>query len=131
MSNIEEALSSRLTGDVAVSALIATRLYPARLPQDVTYPAVVYTRIDTEPTSAFGTAATLMNSRVQFDCWAKTYSEVKAVANAIRASLDALDTTILSVRIYGIVYSSELDIFEDETQLYRIQSDFQVMYTQT
>lgn len=130
MSSIEDALYARLSTDAAVTALVSTRIYPVHAPQGATYPAVVFTRLDTTATTALGTASRFFNSRFQFDAWAKTYESSKAIVTAIRESLDALDTTILGVRIWAIVYNTEVDIFEDETQLYRNAVDFDVIFSQ-
>ncbi len=130
MANIEDTLFSRLTNDSAVTAVLGSRFYPVKLPQGYIAPACLYRRIDEVPVHAQGTSATAMSARIQFDVFAKTFAEAKNAINKIRESLDALDSTVAGVRIYGILYISQIDFYEDDTELFRTSADFKVMYTQ-
>lgn len=131
MAIIEDAIFARLSTDSGLTALVSTRIYPMKLPDTTAYPAITYQCIDKIPASALGTASTCFAARFQFDCWGKTMSAVKNLANKLRNSLDALDTTLSGIRIYGIVYLGEFDTYEADTELYRISSDFKIMFTQT
>ncbi len=54
MSEIEEAIVSKLMSESAITALIGQRLYPQVVPQDVTLPAIAYQRIDSNPVATRG-----------------------------------------------------------------------------
>jgi hypothetical protein len=77
-------------GHAGLSALIGLRCYPDRLPENVTYPAVVYHLISAD-NSAYRThdgATTREVSRVQFDCYAETGDGAAAVGDQVRAAWD-------------------------------------------
>lgn len=127
----EDALYNRLSNDAAVSAIVSTRIFPYKLAQNCNYPALVYTFIDKIPAQAMGTASTLFFARVQIDSWAKTVAEVKNLANKVRNSLDALDATLSGIRVYGMMFLSEIDLYETDTELYRISQDYKFIFTQS
>ena len=70
--------SSPLTG------LIGTRLYPVRFPQNVTYPAIQYQKIDTIPVQSHQGASALRVSRWQFTIIAQRYSDAQLVLTAFK-----------------------------------------------
>lgn len=84
---IESDLRTFLLAQPAVSALIVDRLYPARLPQGATLPAVTYQRIAGTPVISHDGASDLARARFQFDCWAETYDAMVGLAKAVRVAL--------------------------------------------
>jgi hypothetical protein len=42
MATIEEALFYKLANDSSVKAIVSTRVYPIKFPQDVTLPCLTY-----------------------------------------------------------------------------------------
>lgn len=123
-TSLGDAIFAALTGYPALAALIGTRAYPNKLPQNEPVPALVYSVISDVPLSSMTTAVTdmLKNARVQVDAYAKTYSEVQRVALAVSAALDlrnpspGLSAELLTPR----------DLFDDETQNFRVSMDFTV-----
>lgn len=102
MITIEEGLAAFLVANAGVNALISGRVYPNKLPQDVTLPAITYQRIDSprihahDSSGATGTA----RPRMQIDCWAggsEPYKSAKAISDAVRAALDGYRGTFGTV----------------------------------
>lgn len=130
---IESALRALVLADSAVSALIGTRLYPQKLPQDPTYPAATYQRIDGPRLYDHGGATGLAEGRFQFDVWATTYSSAKAVAAAVRAALSGYSGTTGGVEIAFIRCLSESDRYEPQegdTGDRGVSMDFWAQYTE-
>jgi hypothetical protein len=84
---VEADLYSLLSGNAGVAALTSTRIYPDVLPEDCSYPAIVFSRTGTEPIvgvsgNIFGADVTLVIS-----CWSRTRTAADAVAVAVEAAL--------------------------------------------
>lgn len=131
MASIEEAIATKILATSAITAIIGTRFHWFKLEQSAAYPAIIGLVVDKVPAQALGTQSTAFAARVQFDCYAKNATTAKSLANELRKALDALDATVASTRIYGTLFLSEFDVFESDTELYRISSDFRFLYTQT
>ena len=95
-------------------------VYPLTVPQNGTYPNVVYQRVSNMQVRTHSGVA-LERPRVQLSCWAKTYAECVATAQTVKAALDLNQTDFkLATK------ENELDAQEVETGLYRIILDFYV-----
>jgi hypothetical protein len=82
--SVETDFFAAITGDAGINPLIGTRLYPVRLPDDVTLPAAAYWVVSTMPIGSGG----CKQSRVQLDLYATTYNGVKAIRDAVIAFVD-------------------------------------------
>jgi hypothetical protein len=134
---IEEGLYTKLSTTVGITNLISTRVYPNKLPQTVTLPAMTYQRIDTPRVHSHdssGSAGTA-HPRFQFDCWAETYSGAKAISDALRAALNGYKGTITSgantVVVQGALIQDErYDDFADAGML-RISCDYIIWHLES
>ena len=115
-----------LTGVTA----LGDRIYPLKLPQDVTYPAVVYQRISTTRHSAFGRDATAVEPVIQVDVYGHQsagYGTFYNLAEDVRGALQRhsggaiLDTYI----------DAERDDYEENTELFRKSFDIRPWYRET
>lgn len=129
--SIEAALVAELKAHAGLAALIGTRIYPLKLPQSATFPAVTYQRISGPRVSCMG-GDSLAHPRFQFDCWATGYLDALDVAAQVRAALQRTSGTIGSgsntasgVAIYLI---NEIDDYEPDTEYYRVTLDFIVWH---
>jgi len=131
VAEIEQALYTRLTGFAGLSALVASRVYPMRLPQSPTYPAVTYQRVAGERTPAMGADTGVMAAVVQLDAWGATYPSAKAVAKQVRLALErhrngSSDPEILDIFIER---DQDLDPAEEPVpDLFRVSLDFRVWH---
>jgi hypothetical protein len=110
---IETVLYSILTADVGVSSLIATRLYPLIIPQGVNMPAMTYQKISGQWQIQMSGPHNMSRERFQFNCWAKTYSETRALAEAVRDLLNGYDSTVDTVKIHVATLDNEFDVVEE------------------
>ena len=122
--SIASDLRTFLLADATLGGLIGTRLYPLKLPQDPTVPAMTFQWISGQRAHAADGAVGLASPRVQFDCWAETYLEVEAVFEALRKRLDGFRGTAGASRVQGAFFETERDDYEDEARLYRRSADF-------
>jgi hypothetical protein len=128
---IETSIFSRLTDEAGdLYDLTAERVYPIRMPQNVTFPCVTYQRIATERYSAMGADTQLADSRWQFDYWATDPDAIREGADALRERLQRW-TASSPVVIQDTFILSERDEFADEAgdaQLYRAILDVRLIY---
>ncbi len=80
----ETALYNYLSGHTGLKTLVDNRIYPLKLPQNPTYPAVVYQDISTTEITAMGTNPGMYTCRYQFKCFGSTKADSKAAAQQIR-----------------------------------------------
>jgi hypothetical protein len=119
-----QAVREVLEAAVAVTAIVTTRIYPARAPDRAPAPFVVVTGVSEVPQATFeaSTAATLRESRVQVDCYHKQHDQAHALAEAAEDALEA-EASADGLRAFKI---DSRDSFEDDTQLHRVQMDFSI-----
>lgn len=120
MSSVSEKVRAALIADPGVSALVNARIFPIKLKQGVTFPAVrLYISTDVPVNSLAGFTSGLRNVRVQVDAYAKRYLEAQGLADAIVGALGSLTGASLSSLLM-----SRSDLYEDENELYRVKLDF-------
>jgi len=117
------AIRDVLLASAEVQALVGARIYPNKLPQGVTLPAVVFSVVDDVPQNAItgATADRLVETRLQVDCYSTSYVEAHTLAAAIDLVVTSLDRVDLAAwRL------TSRDLYEDETRLHRVALDFSV-----
>lgn len=117
-------LYTRLTTFPALVALIGTRVYHGSLPQNPTYPAVVYHVIsDEEHWHAWG------RPRVQIDAYAGTYDSAIAIRDTVRDALDQWGAADSAVRVEDAETNSPgFEDHDPDTGIHRIGTDAILAY---
>lgn len=129
MSIIDEAIVYKVQNDSGLSALIGKKFYPLRMTQGAVPPAATYTKIDVISEHAYSTSATLFGTRYRFSALAKTAKEAKTIAIAFRTCFDGFSGTILSLKIWGVLYLDEFESYDPDAELIEISVDFRVWHT--
>lgn len=120
---VEADIVAALEADSALIALVSTRIYPDRLPQNPTYPNLVYTRTGANPQNVLEGRSTRQNAVFQFDLRAMTKAEVLSIAAALK---DAVETGTS----YSVVHTGEADFpYEPGASVYRRMIDYSVWYS--
>jgi hypothetical protein len=109
---MEEAIIAHLLGAASLVALVGARIYPARRLQASELPGVVVTRVGGERHYDDAGPVDLVASRVQVDCWARSYGEAKRVARAVRDRLIDVKTTLSGVEFQATYLEEEQDLPE-------------------
>lgn len=129
--SIETGLFTHLTTDANVSAIVDARVYPLRLMQGYTLPALTYQRISTERKPTLSGPNERVVGRFQINCFAATYSAARALADKVRISLDGRKGTLGSEDdVGGISIQGEWEDDDQQTDVYRIMLDFRIPYTE-
>lgn len=125
---IEDALRARLLADADVAALVATRVYPLKLPQGATFPAVVYQRISTTSDGvAMESPVGPVRSRVQVTAWGVTFSATRQLAEAVMHALHGWSGTAAGESVQLARLVNWLDDYEPgPPERFRVIADFYV-----
>lgn len=115
-SDIESALFAFLAADAGVSGLVASRIYPVRIPEGVALPALVYHEVSGPRIHSKDGDMSLAHPRFQFTCWADKYSDAKAVIKAVRSALIGYaGPTLEGVTVPQIVIDNEHDLEDSQS----------------
>ena len=125
---MENALYSRLSGHAGLSALVGVRVYPLRLPQDTTLPAVTYTRVGTRRLRAMGSDPGLARARFQVAAWAATFAAGRDAGEQIRAALQRWRGTLEGVVVQDSFFETEVDVYEPDTETYQRTLNFEIIH---
>lgn len=127
----EKVIYSLIENDAGVTALISGRLFPSRMPQNTTMPALVYQVISANELTPIDAQAgyQVVRTRVQITAMAKNYSEVKNTLEAVRIACLYKSGTIAGVKVISITRDSVGPDLRDDDLAFYIQSiDFIVMH---
>lgn len=134
MATAEEALRARLVAVAGITALVGSspaRVYPVKLPQSATLPAITYQRISTVRENAMGADPGIARARFQVTSWATSYSGVKALSEAVRAGLQRYDGTSAAVVVLDTFLDTEIDLFgedEEEAGIHAVAQDYTMIH---
>ncbi|MCR4300181.1 MAG: DUF3168 domain-containing protein [Sulfuricaulis sp.] len=131
----EAVIHNRLTTFAGVTALILQRTYPVALPQDSIYPCIVYRRVESNRVRGVYQDPGYAYSKIQVTAFAKTFDDLKDLAEQVRLALERFGsaltgTTIAGVLVYDIVMGSEADSYEPALDVYAHSIDFEVLHAE-
>jgi len=116
---IERTLYDLLRQDAGVSATVADRIYPVRLPDEVILPAIVYLKASCIRYASHGGPSKLASSRFQLDCYSADYLEAKQLALAAVTALHGKK----GGDIQAAFNENETDGFSTDSGIYRVTAD--------
>ena len=107
---------------------LVTRAFPVSIPQGTEYPAARLTRISSVRTSNYqeGTE-NFVRTVFEVDSYGETFNDALALAENIKGALN----NYAGGSIQRIRLDVELDIREDQTDLFRIMQQFTIWHTET
>lgn len=128
---IEPGLVDRLEAQVSG---IGSRVYPGKLPQNPTYPAIAYAQISNPRQHTHDGPDGCVEARYQITAFSDSYAEAKGVAEDIREALDGFTGTMNDVEVAFTRHDGGRDVFDDQAEVNRgvwmIQTDYMIQYTE-
>jgi hypothetical protein len=122
---IGKVIYGRLSTDVAVTGVCGLNIYPDIAPQNVQYPFIVYTIINSTPVDFKDGQSNLEEITVQLDVYTNNYETTQTLSNAVRNRLDRFTGTLNSVNIQTIKYmSSDSQVYNADLNVYWMSIDF-------
>lgn len=128
-----KGLVALIKSKTAITDLIGTsptRLYPLKLPQETSYPAVAYRVNSNDDRSTFDGASTYDFAFVDLFCYGKTYDSVSELWETLRTELEDSVGTFGGVNITHVWYvNSGAEDYLDELELETKQLELKIGYT--
>ena len=127
-TSVTKAIKYILNNTAGVTAIISTKSHAGRAPQETALPYVVFDIVSVEPTDSKTRPSSVDAVRVQIDCYATTYAGVEALNDAVRSALDSYTiwAPVNGVKVDGIKYITENATIDEETDIFRRSSDYQI-----
>lgn len=130
---IERALRSILINNAAVSATVAARVYQDKLPQNPTYPAIVFIAQGASPVSLLATDTDILESEFDVISVAQTRDAATILGNNVRKALQRYKGTIAGVGYAGeavsildcMIQSIDSD-YESELEIYYVTVNIKI-----
>ena len=124
-------LVSFLGQQSAITSIVSTRVYPVRLPQKPTLPALSYTQISAVRVKDLSGPAGKARRRIQIDSWATTAKGARDLADAVRQAVEPFYGSWADTEVGSISLDNEFETFEEEAGtvgLYRVMQDYIVAH---
>jgi hypothetical protein len=126
---IESGLHALITADSRFAKLASDRLYPLLLPEAAALPSATYQLISSVPEYTNDGPTRMVKARVQIDVWSDSYATCKTLTDALRVLLDGFTGTLPNgVAVSNIIRDNSSDYIEPVSRLYRVQTDWLVIY---
>jgi len=131
-ANIWKALPHFIKNNSGVAALIVDRVYPMRLPETTTLPAIAFQDISTVATQAHKERSILPRPRFQFTIYGGTVESIDLVSKALKTALDGyqgnMGTGSYITEVEACLYKNEFSNDDPETGIYLRYQDYLIMY---
>jgi len=122
---IGKLIYARLSTASNITAIIGTNIYPDITPQNVDYPFIVYSIINSNPVDFKDGQSNLEEIDLQIDVYTQNYDTTQNLANLIRNRLDRFIGTVEGVEVQSIKYmSSDSQVYNADLNVYWMSIDF-------
>ena len=122
---IGKLIYNRLSTDNDILAYVGTKIYPDIVPQNVQYPFVVYTIVNSLPVDFKDGQSNLEEITLQVDVYTQNYDDTQELSNLIRNRLDRFVGIVEGVEVQSIKYmSATSQVFNAELSVYWMSIDF-------
>lgn len=124
---IGKLIYARLSTASNITAIISTNIYPDITPQNVDYPFIVYSIIDSNPVDFKDGQSNLEEIDLQIDVYTQNYDTTQNLSNLIRNRLDRFVGTLEGVEVQTIKYVRQSSqVFNAELSVYWASIDFMI-----
>jgi len=124
---IGKVIYGRLTTDTTITNVCGLNIFPDIAPQNVQYPFMVYTIINSLPVDFKDGQSNLEEITIQIDVYTNNYETTQTLANNVRNRLDRFVGTVNNISVQTIKYmSSSSQVYNADLNVYWISIDFMV-----
>ncbi len=130
---IENSLLLKLQETAAISALVGTRIYYVKAPQDVTCPYIVINKVSKVPQLTLTGVSSGVICRIQINVFDTTYKSCQDIVAAIKTAIHCATGVFGTGGVYvqGCFYDNETDLEHDtDDRLYGIAVDYMISYSE-
>lgn len=109
-------------------ASLCPQIFPLTIPQGVTPPAITYSLDADDRDIVFDGQAELREALISVESWSALHANSHAIADAIEAALVNYRGAFGSKTAEHIRLARRFELFESDTGLYRVSSQFFIAY---
>lgn len=129
MATIEDFIHHRLSTDADIAAVVGSRVYRVKMPDNPTLPALTFqTLTGTADETTDGPSGLLMPV-IGIDCWATTAGAAQALAVLVKAALHPFRGEYSGVTIHSVQEWSYVDLYDPDTEIYHVATSCRVWYS--
>jgi hypothetical protein len=122
---IGKVIYGRLITDAAVTGICGLKIFPDIAPQNVQYPFMVYTVVNSLPVDYKDGQSNLEEINVQIDVYTNNYETTQTLANNVRNRLDRFVGTVNGIAVQTLKYmSSDSQVYNADLNVYWMSVDF-------
>lgn len=114
---IEQDLRAALLAHTPLTAMVGQNIAALVVPEAASSPYVTYQAISGQRESTMSQPGSRVNVRMQLSCFADTYSQAKAMAQAVQ---DAIE----SASAFAFVFNGYQDMYDPETKQRYVVIDY-------
>lgn len=131
-----DALLQTLAAESTLTALVAARMYPLRVPQSDQLPALTVSQVSGGAVQHFGGPSLTSSIRVQISCWDLTYTGAKELSDVVELLYDGFSGDMQTVHVQGMHLLNTVDgqvppIDNNDVARYFIALDFRLWYVRS
>jgi hypothetical protein len=124
---IGKVIYGRLTTDTTITNICGLNIFPDIAPQNVQYPFMVYTIVNSLPVDFKDGQSNLEEITIQIDVYTNNYETTQTLGNNVRNRLDRFVGTVNNISVQTIKYmSSSSQVYNADLNVYWISIDFMV-----
>ena len=116
---IEVDFRAAMIAAPAVTALVGQRIAAGILPEGEVRPYVTYSLVTGERIPSMTDSGLMRHARMQVNCWSPSYGEAKQIALAVQTAIEAS-------ALFEVVFISDQDLYDPETNLFYMVLDYSV-----
>ena len=129
MAEFEADMRTFLLAQNALSIIIADRLMPNMLSQDLPSPGIAYQQISEVPDYDHTGDTGYRETRIQFDIEGDSVPQVQEVAAALDSALSGFHGTMGETRMHAVFKQNQISAFNAQNKSFRIIQDYKFAYT--
>lgn len=100
---------SLLSNDATIASYVGEKIFPVQVPQDTSFPAIVYQHDSQVPTNIKDGPSPLDVVGLVITIYTQNYSDAQAIAERVRTLLDHFHGTVEGVTVDRISFSGQED----------------------
>jgi hypothetical protein len=129
MATIEDAIYAKLAGDAPIAALVGTRIYRLKMPDNPQLPAITYETSYGVGVESFTGDSQLYMPIMRVHCWAERASVAQDMAIKVRAALLGYSGTYSGLTIHRVLEWSTTELFDPEIGIFHVAGTCRVWYS--
>ncbi len=128
MATIEDAIYNILTSNPGVSAIVGTRVYRVRMPDNPQLPAITYQTSYGSQVESFTGYSGLRMPIISIDCWGDTAKLTRDLAEKVRVALHGYSGTYSDITIDNVLEWSFIELYEPDTEIFHVSCSARFWY---